>query len=61
VENRTGTNVLPKLDFTQESSHGRIDHGDRCIDREQVRDGFAWRDVRDDKPGAPSDAEKEGR
>jgi hypothetical protein len=40
---------------------GRIDHGDRCIELEQIRGGFAWRDVRDDKPGALSDAEKEGR
>lgn len=39
---------------------GRIDHGDCCIDLEQIRDGFAWRDVRDDKPGALSNGEKEG-
>jgi micrococcal nuclease len=40
---------------------GRIYRGDRFIDLERVRDGFAWRYVRYDKAGEFTDAEREAR
>jgi endonuclease YncB( thermonuclease family) len=40
---------------------GRIYLGDRFIDLEMVRDGFAWRYVRYDKAGEFAEAENEAR
>lgn len=40
---------------------GRIYLGDRFINMEMVRDGFAWRYVRYDKPGEFTAAEREAR
>jgi endonuclease YncB( thermonuclease family) len=40
---------------------GRIYLGDRFINLEMVRDGFAWRYVRFDKAGEFTAAEKEAR
>ncbi len=40
---------------------GRIYVGDRFINLEMVRDGFAWRYVRYDKPGEFTAAESEAR